>query len=287
MAAPTDRRPARGELPVPAIVVPDGGRRVLGDAWRGWDAARDASEVEIRAGAGLFIGLVLLLTLLGVLAWQVLLWLAQPRLSALGVGAAALRGVGGVGAAAILLPGLLLLGIAVGLRVPRVAARRLQSAAVVLWPAAETAGRGLRLSRDRLAHSYLQVMNRLALQAGRAQPGRELLLLAPRCLRRDLRISLEALAGEFGAHCETVGGGEQARDTIARLRPAGVLAVACERDLVEGVRGVAPRVTVLSLPNRRPDGPCRNSEIDLAEARRLLSRLQRVARGAVPADSGA
>jgi hypothetical protein len=287
MTAPTDRRPARGDAPVPAATAPDDGRRVLGDAWRGWDAAGDASEAEIRAGAGLFIGLVLLLTLLGILAWQVLLWLAQPRLGALGMGPAALRGVSGAGTVAILLPGLLLLGIAAGLRVPRAGARWLQGAAVAIWPAAETAGRLLRIARDRRAHSYLQVMNRLALQAGRAQPGRALLLLAPRCLRRDLRFSLQALAGEFGAHCETVGGGEQARDTIARLRPAGVLAVACERDLVEGVRGVAPRVTVLSLPNRRPDGPCRNSEIDLAEARRLLARLQRVAQGAVPADSGA
>ena len=287
MASPTDRRPARGDAPVPGAAAPEDGRRVLGDAWLGWDAARDAGEAEIRAGAGLFIGLVLLLTLLGVLVWQVLLWLAQPRLSALGMGPAALHAVSGAGTLALLLPGLLLLGIALGWRVPRAVARGLQSTAVALWPAAEMAGRGFRLSRDRRAHSYLQVMNRLALQAGRAQPGRELLLLAPRCLRRDIRTSLQALAGEFGAHCETVGGGEQARDTIARLRPAGVLAVACERDLVEGVRGVAPRVTVLSLPNRRPDGPCRNSEIDLAEARRLLARLQRVAQGAVPADSGA
>lgn len=286
MAWSTDRRSGRGDAPIPGADAPKDGRRVLGDAWRGWDASRDAGEAEIRAGAGLFIGLVLLLTLLGVLAGQVLLWLAQPRLSAL-VGPAALRAVSGAGTAAILLPGLLLLGIAAGLRVPRAVARRLQSAAVAIWPAAETVGRGLRLSRDRRAHSYLQVMNRLALQAGRAQPGRELLLLAPRCLRRDLRFSLQALAGEFGARCETVGGGEQARDTIARLRPAGVLAVACERDLVEGVRGVAPRVTVLSLPNRRPDGPCRNSEIDLAEARRLLARLRRVARGALPAESQA
>jgi len=260
---------------------------VLGDAWRGWQAGRDTSDTEIHAGAGRFIGLTLGLTLLGVAAWHVLLWLAQPRLSALGVTAIALRAAAWAGTAAILLPGLLLLGVAAGARAPRGLARGLQGAAVALWPVADTAGRLLRLSRDRQAHSFLQVMNRLALPAGRRQPGRELLLLAPRCLRRDLRAALQALAGEFGAQYVVAGGGEQARDAIARLRPVGVLAVACERDLVEGVRAVASRVTVLSLPNRRPDGPCRNSEIDLAEARRLLSRLQGVARGAAPADAGA
>lgn len=286
MAPSADRRAARVPAP-PSGAAPDEGRRVLGDAWRGWDASRDTGEVEIRAGAGLFVGLVLLLTGLAVLAWQILVWLAQPRLSALGMEPVALRVVSGAGTLAILLPGLLLLGVAVGVRIPPALARGLQRAAVALWPAADAAGRPLQLSRDRRAHSYLQLMNRLALLAGRAQPGRELLLLAPRCLRRDLRLSLQALAAEFGAHCETVGGGEQARETIARRRPAGVLAVACERDLVEGVRGVAPRVTVLSLPNRRPDGPCRNSEIDLAEARRLLSRLQRAVRGGTPAAAGA
>jgi hypothetical protein len=279
MTRETDNRPALTSDPIAGPDAPDAARRVLGDAWRGWDASRDRGATEIRNGAALYLGLFLLLTAVLVLAWLVLLWLAQPRLSALGLDATALQGLDAAGTAAIALPGLLVLLVAAGFRTPRGAARLLQRVVVSSWPGVDAAGRLLRLSRDRLSHSYLRVTNRLALQTGAAHPGRELLILAPRCLRPDMRFSLQALAGEYGARCEIVGGGEQARERIARLRPSGVLAVACERDLVEGVRGVAPRVTVLSLPNRRPDGPCRNSEIDVGEARRLLSLLQRVARG--------
>jgi len=91
MAASTGPRAAPAPAPVPGADRPADGRRVLGDAWRGWQAGRDTSDTEIHAGAGRFIGLTLGLTLLGVAAWHVLLWLAQPRLSALGVTAIALR----------------------------------------------------------------------------------------------------------------------------------------------------------------------------------------------------
>jgi hypothetical protein len=182
----------------------------------------------------------------------------------------------GAGVAAAVLPWALLAICGAGAPAPRPAARLLRRAALSSWPWVCAAGRLLGLSRDRLGHSFLRVTNRLAIAAGAAARGHDLLLLAPRCLRRDQREALQVIAAEAGASFAIAGGGEQARETIRRAGPAGVLAVACERDLVEGVRGVAPGLAVLSLPNRRPDGPCRNSEIDLAEARRLLGLLRGV-----------
>jgi hypothetical protein len=40
--------------------------------------------------------------------------------------------------------------------------------------------------------------------------------------------------------------------------------VACERDLLTGIRDVATRVPVIGIPNERPHGPCKNTWIDVA-----------------------
>jgi uncharacterized protein len=253
--------------------------RVLGDAWRDWDAARDRDGAGVSAGAGLFLAVFALLAVLAALVWLALIWIAQPRLAALGLGPSAQGALGALGSLALIAPALAPALACAGAQLPRGVARLAQRAAVSAWPGASAAGSVLGLSRDRLGHSFLRVTNRLAVLAGLTGPGRELLLLAPRCLRSDVRESLQRIAAEHGARFAIAGGGGQAREHIERVRPAGVLAVACERDLVEGVRTVAPRLAVLSLPNRRPEGPCRNSEIDLAEARRLLALLGRVTRG--------
>jgi hypothetical protein len=50
---------------------------------------------------------------------------------------------------------------------------------------------------------------------------------------------------------------------IARVRPRAVVAIACERDLVSGVHDVAPRLPVLGTTLGLPDGPCKNTTVDL------------------------
>ena len=120
--------------------------------------------------------------------------------------------------------------------------------------------------------------NQLSRCSRRARADHGLLVLAPRCLRPDLLRQLKAMAARAGARFVVAVGGEEARAAVYDGRPAAVLAVACERDLVGGIRDCLLRRTVLGLANRRPDGPCRNSEIDLAEAGRLLETLRRMIR---------
>ena len=59
-----------------------------------------------------------------------------------------------------------------------------------------------------------------------------------------------------------VAGGEAAREIIKQHRPKAVIAVACERDLVAGIKDVR-NLMVLGVPNKRPEGPCKNTCIDL------------------------
>src|SRR2546422_175322 len=46
-------------------------------------------------------------------------------------------------------------------------------------------------------------------------------------------------------------------------RPRAVVAVACERDMMTGLRDVAGRLPVLGLTMRLPNGPCRDAMLDL------------------------
>jgi hypothetical protein len=47
------------------------------------------------------------------------------------------------------------------------------------------------------------------------------------------------------------------------------VAVACERDLVSGIRDAWP-LPVIGLINERPEGPCVNTRVDVAGVARIL-----------------
>jgi uncharacterized protein len=260
---------AKSPTKIPGPAAP----RRLGDAWRHWDAARDGLAVEYRDGPALCLLLQTALAVLLAAACAFAIWVAEPRLGAVGLDGGALRWMRAAVAAVVLAPVFSLWAVAGGWRPRGAVARGLRAVALSGYPPASLLGRALRISPDRLGHSFLELANRLASRASGAA-ARGLLLLAPRCLRADQMRELRALAAAAGVEFTVVGGGEEARATIAEIDPAGVLAIACERDLVTGVREIAPARPVLTLANRRPEGPCRNSEIDLDRARALLDELQ-------------
>jgi hypothetical protein len=49
-----------------------------------------------------------------------------------------------------------------------------------------------------------------------------------------------------------------------------VIGVACERDLLSGIRDVRHKLSVLGIANTRPNGPCRDTQINLAELEATL-----------------
>lgn len=252
--------------------------RRLGDAWRHWDAARDGLAIEFRDGPALCLLLETALAILLAAVCAFGIWVAEPRLTAIGVAGGALQGLRAAVAVLIFTPLFGLWAVAGGWRPRGAAARGLRGFAFAGYPPAGLLGRLLRISADRIGHSFLELTNRVATRArGGATRGR--LLLAPRCLRADQMRELRALAAAAGVEFTVVGGGEEARAMIAEIDPAGVLAIACERDLVAGVREIAATRPVLTLANRRPEGPCRNSEIDLDRARALLDELQALVEG--------
>ena len=69
-------------------------------------------------------------------------------------------------------------------------------------------------------------------------------------------------------------GGALARQKIVQLKPAAIIGIACERDLVTGIRDIGYRIPVIGVTNKRPIGPCKGAFIDLNELREAIEVFQ-------------
>ena len=72
----------------------------------------------------------------------------------------------------------------------------------------------------------------------------------------------------------TADGGEEARKAVREHQPTIILAVACERDLTSGIRDIAGKIPVLAIPNKRPQGPCKNTCIRIRQLEEALSLIE-------------
>ncbi len=152
-----------------------------------------------------------------------------------------------------------------------------------------------RTDRDRLFRSFVAANNRLLrgmLQAATDGPGApRVLLLAPTCLQaadctkeitEDASLcercgkcpvkDLVELAEERGLELHFVAGGTLARSLVETRAPDAIVAVACERELTEGIL-FSRKVPVLAVPNTRPKGPCKETQVDVTEVRGAVDTL--------------
>lgn len=107
-----------------------------------------------------------------------------------------------------------------------------------------------------------------------------LLLLVPRCLQKNgcgqtLNETIDdcnacgqcgvtdllAIRDEFGIHCSLATGGREALAFVRDPKIKAVVAVACEKELAQGMLAVFP-TPVLGVLNIQTNGPCRNTQIN-------------------------
>jgi hypothetical protein len=234
--------------------------RKLGDEWLDWDGQSTLESTE--ADYRVFLGLAVLSTFLLIILAGLFLWLIFPRLASAGSFLPKL--VSGVFLifAGVLIIWLLLFVIAAATRrpfsrmivIPRLV-NRLLSIAVVM-------GKLVGVSRDRLANSFLKIHNIIIGSNRRCTNPERLLVLLPRCLTRDSNQQMRYLRDKYNFQMATVGGGSEARLKIKESRPKIVIAIACERDLIAGFKEINPYIPVIGFPNRRPEGPCKNTCVD-------------------------
>lgn len=125
----------------------------------------------------------------------------------------------------------------------------------------------------------------------RRLPAGNILLLLPHCLQNrecEVRLKndvfrcrecgrckmkdLKALARGLGVQTYIASGG---REAVARTRRGDVktiVAVACRRELAEGICGVFP-MKVIGVANKWPHGACTDTDVDVDEVAAALRKL--------------
>ncbi len=248
--------------------------RKLGDEWVDWDGKPRESETDERMATFFILSgaLMLLSVVLISSGW----FLIKPRIEQLSpyvsdpvewavVGFTALFVIFATGESIELLK----------FGKPLFPYRQVERFFLSLLPKTIWLGEKLGISRDRVGNSFIKAHNLLVkVHMGTLDTDRILILL-PRCLKKEVRNQIISRMSDNSFKVITAGGGEEARASIKEYRPAFILALACERDLMSGIKDVAKRIPVLAIPNKRPEGPCKNTHISLSElddALRFIAR---------------
>jgi len=244
---------------------PQRDRRHLGDAWADWDGA-EAGYGESEATVGIFLWPALLAVGAWAAAMAVLWFLVEPRM------AQAWLWLPDVLAGLLTLLAIVAVGwwarvawMSLARRGRGLSRIELLVLLKALLPATLRMGQLIGTSQDRLTNAFLKLHNALTHLARRQVTGDQLVVLLPRCLEKTIRKDAKHIADRYGCSLHIVPGGGEARRVIREKRPRAVVAVACERDLLAGVEEVGLVLPVLALPNRRPEGPCKCTEIDLGD----------------------
>jgi uncharacterized protein len=127
--------------------------------------------------------------------------------------------------------------------------------------------------RDWVEHAAIDIYNALAVRRGRVVGKGELLVLIPRCLSKQALDGVLEIAGRYEVPVFVATRGQLARRVIRERRPRAVVAVACERDMMTGLRDVAGKLPVLGLTMQLPNGPCRDAALDLTQMERWVQGL--------------
>ncbi len=130
-----------------------------------------------------------------------------------------------------------------------------------------------RISKDRVDNSFIKLHNSIIRIRRRFYNSKEIVVLLQSCLNRDVRKKILQLCSGYNLQYFILAGGEAARAVLRRTRPKAAIAVACERDLLSGIRDATGKAVILGIPNKRPNGPCSNTIVDVREFEKAVRFL--------------
>jgi uncharacterized protein len=161
---------------------------------------------------------------------------------------------------------------------------------VFFYPILEFFSKILRINDLKFKKDFINISNKL--NSKNLKKTNNVLLLIPHCLQdanckyritsdnidnckkcKKCKISdFIDIKNKYNLDVIVVTGGTLARKYIKERKPDFLLAVACENDLVSGIRDLAG-VPVIGVLNKRPNGPCFNTDVDVKE---VLNNLNMV-----------
>jgi len=247
---------------------PDRPDRTLGDEWADWNGGDDKN---VHAGPGLFLGFSLAVIVLIDIVLLVFYYLTVPRFMQFHT---VLPGITLVALLAwVFLSGLLVAQLIATVYTGKncfFVRRGIFFVFDLVFQRVFRLAKFLRISRDKMGHSFVMVSNSVVRAIEMKAAEKKVMILLPRCLTKEVLQEIYRLKEEFPVEIFTVSGGELARKKVKELRPTAIIGVACERDLVSGIRDVAHKIPVIGIPNERPVGPCKDTLVDIAELRRAV-----------------
>lgn len=250
--------------------------RRLGDEWADWNGTSDPSELDIDEKLRTFLALAGGALLIILAALELGWYLAKPRIEQLSPFLSHLIGWSALVVAVFLL---VLVSFETTLVIvfkrslfpyPLAGRLLLSLLSKSMW-----LGQKFGISRDRVGNSFIKAHNLMLKTHAGALRGDVLLVLLPRCLEKETKRQVIERVNGRAVQIVTAGGGEEARRAIRQHNPSLILAVACERDLISGIKDLAERIPVLAIPNKRPEGPCKNTHLQLDELDDVLNFIIR------------
>ncbi len=149
----------------------------------------------------------------------------------------------------------------------------------------------LHIKNEKAERFFIELNNRMVLKKIRKSPER-ILLLMPHCLQFsecEYRVTGKEIRCKMCGRCEikdlvemskkydvklsVATGGTMARNIVKRFSPDVIIATACERDLISGLRDTVS-LPAIGILNERPNGPCIDTRVDIGKIEKYIKQLK-------------
>lgn len=161
----------------------------------------------------------------------------------------------------------------------------------VLYPLLLTVAGFFKNGKDVVRGYFIEINNSIISYDNKKIMSNKILILLPHCLQNSdcpYKVAgnmdnckrcgacklgdLAETAEKYGVSLYVATGGTAARKVIKDLRPEAIISVACERDLSSGILDVRG-IPVIGIINKRPNGPCFNTDVDIERVKEELERI--------------
>jgi hypothetical protein len=256
----------------------------------GWSGSPDS--ISYRPGKGVFLGLLAFTSFIALvvifLSWYV------PSIGLENIHPSLPYILGGILAfvVVVIIGGFLLLSVAVLKGRDVFQSYRMRGLLIKFFlPLMVMLGGLIRIPKIRIEQSFIETNNQLVKSMAKRLRLERLLILLPHCIQfLDCKIKvtqnvkncigcrkceiaeLIGLSDEFGIDLFVSTGGTIARRKVYEKRPDAIVAVACERDLTSGIQDAYP-LPVLAIVNKRPQGYCLGTGVDVFSVRDAIREL--------------
>ena len=159
----------------------------------------------------------------------------------------------------------------------------------ILFPTITAIASTLGIPKNYIRNIYVKLNNKYIYSNKYSIKFEDILILIPHCVQNNsckLKVTnnidnckvcglcnigdLVKLKEKFNVNIFVATGGTLARRIIIDNKPKAIIAVACERDLTSGVQDVK-KIPVLGVFNKRPNGPCVDTSIDITEIENAIN----------------